>query len=99
MRSTDSGVIQVQFALNEGQDYRFEVYRSYQGQAFAGSLATQYGVGAPPTLEWWFFDNKALNPQYVNDVTWPNMVYIRVFRVQNDMTCNSYQLEIFRDID
>jgi hypothetical protein len=98
----ETGSIRVTFAMNEGADYRFEVYRSCNGLAFADSLATAYGVGAPPTREWWFFDNHAAplampDPsKYSNTVLWPNKVYIRVFRVQNDNTCNHYQLAIQR---
>ncbi|PRP93103.1 hypothetical protein ENSA5_45100 [Enhygromyxa salina] len=98
----NTGSIQVSFAMNEGSDYRFEVYRSCNGVAFAGSLATQYGVGAPPTREWWFFDNHTapvdmpIPALYTDDVSWPDTVYIRVFRVQNDATCNNYQLSVSR---
>lgn len=98
----NTGSIRVSFAMNEGLDYRFEVYRSCNGIAFANSLATQYGVGAPPVREWMFFDNHASPLQmpdpakYSDSVGWPNKVYIRVFRVQNDNTCNNYQLAIQR---
>jgi hypothetical protein len=91
----NTGSIRVSFALNEGNDYRFEVYRSCQGVAFAGNLATQHGVGSPPSREWWFFDNHVA-PTPMNNVAWPNKAYIRVFRVQNDNTCNNYQLSISR---
>ncbi len=101
----ESGSIQVQFAVNEGLDYRFEVYRSCLGAAFANSLATQFGAGAPPVRQWWFFDNHTApqdmpDPnQYQDNVVWPNTVYIRVFRVQNDLTCNDYQLEVLRNFN
>jgi hypothetical protein len=82
--------------MNQNTDYRFEVYRTCNGLAFANSLATAFGNGAPPTREWWFFDNHLPGAQYNNNVVWPNKVYIRVFRVQNDNTCNNYQLSIQR---
>jgi hypothetical protein len=98
----NTGSARVSFAMNEGTDYRFEVYRTCNGLAFADSLATQHGVGSPPSREWWFFDNHAAPLQmpdplkYLNSVTWPNKVYIRVFRVQNDNVCNNYQLNVQR---
>ena len=98
----DSGSIRVDFAINQGGDYRFEVFRSCNGAAFANSLATQFGAGAPPVTEWWFFDNHAapadmVDPgKYSDDVTWPGTVFVRVFRVQNGDTCSDYQLEVVR---
>jgi hypothetical protein len=92
----NSGTIVVDFDVNDGLDYRFEVFRSCDGNAWAGSLATSYGEGAPPALEWWFFDDKAVNAKYSNTVTWPSTVYIRVFRVQNENTCSDYRLRVRR---
>jgi hypothetical protein len=92
----NNGSIQVSFAVNDALDYRFEVYRACNQIEFANGLATQFGAGAPPTREWWFFDNHATGAMYTNNVTWPNRSYIRVFRVANDGTCNNYQLAIQR---
>lgn len=98
----NTGSIQVSFAMNDGNDYRFEVFSACNGVAFANGLATQYGVGAPPTREWWFFDNHTapidmpVPGLYSDNVEWPTTVYVRVFRVQNDATCNNYQLAIER---
>lgn len=93
-----AGIIQVTFAKNDGDDYRFEVYRDCNTQAFSASLATQFGAGAPPAKEWWFLDTPMdpNAPAYSNTVTWPNKVYVRVFRTKNDKTCNSYQLSVKR---
>jgi hypothetical protein len=98
----ETGSIQISFAQNDGNDYRFEIYRSCNGVAFDMGLATQFGAGAPPTREWWFFDNHA-EPldmpepgQYTDNVAWPDTVYIRVFRVQNDNVCNNYKLAVQR---
>jgi hypothetical protein len=98
----NTGSIRVDFEQNDGTDYRFAVHRSCNGVPFDQGLATQFGAGAPPTREWWFFDNHtaAVNMPvpalYVDNVTWPSTVYIRVFRVQNDATCNHYKLRIQR---
>ncbi|MFV8753197.1 hypothetical protein ACNOYE_21835 [Nannocystaceae bacterium ST9] len=98
----NTGSIRVDFQQNDGTDYRFQVFRSCNGVAFDMGLATQFGAGAPPTREWWFFDNHvaAVNMPvpalYSDAVVWPTKVYIRVFRVQNDATCNSYKLRIQR---
>ncbi|NVB36988.1 hypothetical protein G6O69_04045 [Pseudenhygromyxa sp. WMMC2535] len=97
-----TGSIQVSFIQNDNSDYRFEVYRSCNGVAFDTSLATAFGSGAPPAREWWFFDNHTaaidmpVPALYTDNVNWPDLVYIRVFRVQNDLTCNSYQLQVKR---
>ena len=96
----NSGIAKIDFALNQGGDYRFEVFRSCGGAAFANGLALEFGAGAPPLQEWWFFDDHDLvDADYDDDVVWPGTVYIRVFRVQNDLTCNNYQLEIVRQSD
>ena len=91
----NTGIIQVSFAVNDSNDYRFEVFRACNGTPFADGLATAFGNGAPPTREWWFFDDHQFGSQ-TNDVLWPDTVYIRVFRVQNDNVCNNYQLAIQR---
>ena len=93
-----AGIIQVTFAKNDGDDYRFEVYRTCGTQAFSSGIATAFGAGAPPAKEWWFIDTP-MDPnsaQYSNTVPWPNKVYVRVFRTKNDKTCNAYQLSVKR---
>jgi hypothetical protein len=98
----NTGSIRVDFEQNDGNDYRFAVHRSCNGVAFDQGLATQFGAGAPPVREWWFFDNHTPAVQmpvpalYIDNVSWPSTVYIRVFRVQNDKTCNHYKLRIQR---
>jgi hypothetical protein len=100
-----TGSIRVDFAINDNNDYRFEVFRSCAGLAWANGLATQFGAGAPPAREWWFFDNHQAPAQmpspepYQDNVAWPSLVYIRVFRVQNDNTCNTYRLRVQRVAD
>jgi hypothetical protein len=98
----ETGSIRIDFALNQGTDYRFQVFRGCNAVPFDNGLATQFGAGAPPTQQWWFFDNHAepvdmpVPAQYSNTVAWPEKVYIRVFRVQNDGVCNDYRLNIQR---
>jgi hypothetical protein len=101
----NAGNISVSFAVNPGDpanpDYRLEVYRNCAGKAFDGALATQFGPGAPPAREWTFIDtpmpmNPSPNPNYKNDVPWPEKVYIRVIRVNNSGTCGEYTLQISR---
>ena len=98
----NTGSIRVDFQQNDGTDYRFQVFRSCNGVAFDMGLATQFGAGAPPAREWWFFDNHPaaismpVPALYQDNVTWPTKVYVRVFRVQNDKTCNNYKLRIQR---
>ncbi len=97
-----TGSIQLSFNQNDGNDYRFEVYHTCEAAAFQNSLATQFGAGAPPASEWWFFDSHAaaidlvVPALYQDNVDWPDTVYIRVFRVQNDNTCNNYRLQVSR---
>ncbi|NJK33449.1 MAG: hypothetical protein HC927_14175 [Deltaproteobacteria bacterium] len=98
----NTGRIQIDFQQNDNTDYRFTVHRTCASVAFDGGLATQFGNGAPPAREWWFFDNHTPPLQmpvpalYKDNVTWPSKVYVRVFRVQNDKVCNSYQLRVQR---
>jgi hypothetical protein len=93
-----AGIIQVTFAKNDGDDYRFEVYRACGTQAFSQGIATAFGAGAPPAKEWWFIDTPQdpNSAKYSNTVAWPNKVYVRVFRTKSDKTCNSYQLSVKR---
>jgi hypothetical protein len=98
----NTGSIRIDFQQNDGTDYRFAVHRSCNGVPFDMGLATQFGAGAPPAREWWFFDNHAaavnmpVPALYTDNITWPTKVYIRVFRVQNNATCNNYKLRIQR---
>lgn len=102
----NAGKIIVTFANNPGDpanpDYRFEVFRNCGDMPFTGLGAT-YGMGAPPALEWDFFDqhmppnpNPNPNPNYKNNIPWPAKVYIRVFRANNDATCSEYTLQVSR---
>jgi len=90
----NTGQVEVDFAMNQGNDYRFQVYRSCNGNAWAGSLAENLNANSVDN-EWWFYDDHQFGSP-VNNAAWPNTVYIRVFRVQNDNTCNNYQLEVRR---
>lgn len=98
----NTGSIRVDFQQNDGLDYRFQVFRTCNAVAFDQGLATQFGAGAPPAREWWFFDNHAaaidmpVPALYQDNIAWPSKVYIRVFRVQNANTCNDYKLRIQR---
>lgn len=98
----NTGSIRVSFQQNDNLDYRFQVFRTCNSVPFDSGLATQFGAGAPPTREWWFFDNHPapvnmpVPAQYTDNVAWPTKVFIRVFRVQNDKVCNSYRLQIQR---
>jgi hypothetical protein len=89
----DSGTIIVDFDVNDNDDYRFEVFRACDADPWSGGLVLEYGQGAPPALEWWFFDQPGKSS---HNVAWPSKVYIRVFRVQNENTCSSYQLGVRR---
>ena len=95
----NTGIIKIDFAQNDGNDYRFEVYRTCEGIAFGDDLATQFGAGAPPAREWWFFDSHAMAfaNQWTVTVAWPEIVYVRVFRVQNPGVCNQYKLRVQRE--
>ena len=97
----NTGSVQLDFAVNTGNDYRFQVYGSCQGVAWANGLTLNLGQDEP-AREWWFYDDHTAPLQmpdpnkYQDDVDWPDLVYIRVFRVQNDNTCNDYQLRVRR---
>jgi hypothetical protein len=107
----NTGSIQVSFAINDGLDYRFQVFRGCNQTPYGGpygsnnsqAMVRTWGAGAPPTREWWFFDNHTaaidmpVPSLYKDNINWPNTVYIRVFRVQNDKTCNTYRLSIKRE--
>ena len=89
-----AGSIRVDFAVNTDNAYRFQVFRSCNAVPFNAGLATQFGVGAPPAREWWFFDSHATSQQ--NNIAWPEEVYVRVIRISHDATCSPYQLRILR---
>lgn len=96
----NAGSIQVSFSENSGNpddpDYRFEVFRTCDGQAFADGLATEHSGDIEPALEWWFEDNHDDNAHYVDNISWPDLVFIRVFRVHNPGQCTPYELTIKR---
>lgn len=94
-----AGTPTVSFAVNSDDDYRFEVYRDCGAEAYGQGLASEFGSNAPPLTEWSFND---VDPgmfeqlEYMEMVSWPGTVWVRVFRFQNDGTCNNYQLQINR---
>ena len=94
-----AGTATISFALNDGGDYRFELYRDCGAQAYGQGLAADFGTNAPPLEEWTFNDldpgpNEQL--EYMEMVLWPTSVWVRVFRVTNDGSCGQYQLEVTR---
>ena len=91
------GTVEVDFAVNDGLDYRFTVATSCVAVPFSG-LATIFGVGAPPARKW-IYGPVAATPstgEAVGVGTSLGIVFIRVFRVQNDKACNTYQLRVRR---
>ncbi|MFO7561890.1 MAG: hypothetical protein R6X02_04560 [Enhygromyxa sp.] len=94
-----AGMPTISFALNQGGDYRFEVYRDCGAQVYGQGLAAEFGSNAPPLLEWSFSD---LDPggleqvDYLENVLWPTSVWVRVIRSQNANACSNYQLQVSR---
>jgi hypothetical protein len=93
------GMVTVNFATNENNDYRFEVFRDCGAQAYGQGLASEFGANSPPLTEWSFNDLDLGEEQaaYVDNIVWPTTVWIRVFRFQNDGECSPYQLQIMRN--
>jgi len=94
-----AGTIELSFALNEGGDYRFEIFRDCGAQPYGQGLAAEFGTSAPPLLEWTFNDLPP-DPEQdapIHNVMWPTSVWVRVFRFQNDEACSSYQLQAVRN--
>ena len=94
-----AGVVKVDFETNENNDYRFEVYATCPAVAWDGvaEVCTPDPLGN--ALEWWFYDdwNFSDKSSYQDDVNWPDLVYVRVFRVQNENTCSNYRLRVRRE--
>jgi hypothetical protein len=93
------GMATINFASNEGGDYRFEIFRDCGAQAYGQGLASEFGPSSPPLLEWSFNDIDLGEEQaaYVDNVIWPTTVWVRVVRFQNDGECSSYQLQVLRN--
>lgn len=102
----NAGKIVVTFAVNPGDpanpDYAFEVYTGCDKKPFEG-LGVTFGPDAPPAREWEFYDahlppnpNPNPNPNYLNNVPWPSKVFIRVIRVNNNLSCSEYTLQVSR---
>jgi hypothetical protein len=94
-----AGNITLDFAFNDGGDYRFELYRDCGAQAYGQGLAAEFGSNAPPLLEWTFgdLDDGLEQIDYLENVLWPSTVWVRVIRHQNANTCSSYQLRVMRN--
>jgi hypothetical protein len=95
----NAGTITLDFAINESSDYRFEIYRDCGSQVFGQGLAAEFGSNAPPLTEWTFND-LAPDPEqdaYADNVLWPTMVWVRVFRFQNNGACTKYKLQLSRE--
>jgi hypothetical protein len=95
----NAGMPTVSFAVNEGGDYHFEVYRDCGAQVFGQGLAAEFGTNAPPLQEWSFHDLDAGGVEqanYTENVLWPGSVWVRVIRSQNAGSCSNYQLLVTR---
>jgi hypothetical protein len=94
-----AGTITMDFAVNQGGDYRFEIFRDCGAQAFGQGLASEFGSDAPPLLEWTFNDltDGLEQADSLEMVPWPETVWVRVFRFQNDGECSNYQLHVERN--
>lgn len=94
-----AGAIELSFAVNEGGDYRFELFRDCGAQPYGQGLAAEFGSNAPPLSEWTFSDLEPDPDQenHTENVLWPASVWVRVFRFQNDGACSSYQLQLTRN--
>lgn len=94
-----AGVPTISFAVNQGGDYRFEIYRDCGAEAYGQGLVSEFGLDTPPLSEWSFSD---LDPggmeqtMYAENVLWPDAVWVRVIRTQNADTCSNYQLQVTR---
>jgi hypothetical protein len=93
------GIATINFAGNEGNDYRFEVYRDCGAMPYGQGLASEFGASSPPLTEWSFNDLDLGEEQaaYVDNVIWPTTVWVRVFRFQSDGECSTYQLQVLRN--
>jgi hypothetical protein len=93
------GMAVINFASNEGNDYRFEIFRDCGAQAYGQGLASEFGANSPPLLEWSFNDIDLGEEQaaYVDNVFWPSSVWVRVVRFANNGECSSYQLQVMRN--
>ncbi|PRP92215.1 hypothetical protein ENSA5_50630 [Enhygromyxa salina] len=94
-----AGMAVIEFATNDNNDYRFEVYRDCGAEAYGQGLAAEFGASSPPLTEWSFSDLAPNEEQleYAENTLWPTTVWVRVFRFQNDGTCNNYQLAVSRN--
>ncbi len=94
-----AGTITLDFAVNQGGDYRFELYRDCGAAAYGQGLASEFGSNAPPLLEWTFndLDDGLEQAMYLENVPWPTTVWVRVIRFQNDGECSNYQLQVTRN--
>lgn len=94
-----AGTPSISFAVNQGGDYRLEVYRDCGAEVYGQGLASEFGSNAPPLLEWTFNDLDAGGLEqaaYLENVLWPTSVWVRVARVQNAEDCSNYQLQVTR---
>jgi hypothetical protein len=94
----NGGMATISFAVNDNNDYRFEVFRDCGAQAYGQGLASEFGANSPPLQEWSFHDIVPGEEQaaYMDNVSWPTTVWIRVVRFQNDGECSTYQLQVIR---
>jgi len=95
------GTAKISFAVNDNNDYRFEIYRDCGQPAYGMGLATDFGEDAPPLDEWTFYDIQSMEEQleYVDNTAWPSSVWVRVIRFHNDGDCGNYQLQVERLAD
>jgi hypothetical protein len=92
------GTPTLQFAVNTGDQFAFDVVAN-QCDA-QGAPCTEGGTsGAAVGLTSWTFadtDPQCCTPPMDSLVTWPNQVFVRVYRTTLGASCDSYQLQATR---
>lgn len=92
------GTPTIQFALNEGEEFVFDVVAGQcaaQGAPCGEGGTNGAGIGL---TSWSFVDNDpgCCTPPNDASVPWPQQVFIRVYRTTMGASCAAYQLQVSR---
>jgi len=93
--SNGGGTPRIRFTRNDGSSFRFEVSSGCP----AAALACGSGGTAVDLTEWSFVDDQSIggpNQWTSRNVTWPNPIYVRVYRTTPGASCDQFQLTVTR---
>jgi hypothetical protein len=90
------GTPSVDFSVNDGTAFRFEVLLDDCANGIAGCGTAPMPGMATGLTSWTFTDNTPGSAFSTRNIAWPARLFIRVYRVSAGASCGGYTLRVTR---